>query len=351
MKIFAKNISGLYINESSFSLVTISGSAENVSLEYSLNKDIPEGYIQNGKIIEIQKLTELIKKEIEKNKQEFEQKEIVLVIPEKFVLSDTFAVKIGADGLEKKLLKDVKTRFPVNLDQYVIDFDDFAEDDKNVFVTVNLVKRKIHDTYIELVKRLDFQIFAVEPANYSIKRLLQRNNQCAEGIAVLNLNHTYSTCMIYESCGLWISKTLNFNYDSATKVVSQDLGVDNSKAQEFVKRYGLGISPKNKNKKRILEAVIKNDTLTTQEAIRFCKSKFNVQVKKIIAFGGSLEIPYVNDYLKNHFDEKWEESTLHQSIQKNGKIIKKDRVQRALPAIGGALRILDDEPKKQMNLL
>lgn len=131
--------------------------------------DTPHGCIKNGEIKNKAPIIKEISKVLAENN--LDPKEARILISGTNIISRILMVdKVPDADIDRKVLSEVKSTLPINVDEHRIDYKILGETDdggtKKIKVFITAVSKKIIDSYIQILKDLNLKPLSVDiPAN------------------------------------------------------------------------------------------------------------------------------------------------------------------------------------------
>ena len=285
--------------------------------------DTPSGIIEDGKIKKLNDIVAFLKVSIKKSK--IKSKHLVLSITGTGVITrDIQLPKSTNEELEKMLEFEAQQYFPVELDNYVMDFKvlEEIETGEGIFNRILLVAvPKIQvDEYMKVHKKLKMEIAAIDiPANNICKLLFGRsvmdndsdNNGLPGEFVVLDFGARTTGVYIFSAGKIMFSRILLNGSADIDEVIASQLNVDFVKAEEIKIMAGKlvsddEISNTNSDEAQISETikpVINNIMSDINRFIEFYNSRSTGnKLEKIYLCGGGSKLKGLDIYFKNYFN-------------------------------------------------
>lgn len=169
---------------------------------------------------------------------------VVISVPESFVSSRLIKIPhVDEKQLDESIHWQAKQYIPVPLDEvnlsYRIIGESFTADNVkqwNIFIVA--VSKILIDYYINLFKRAEFELLAIETQAAAITRSISKNGDKTVSLLV-DLGFDTTTVAVMKNFELIYSQSIPTGSNSLTKAIAQDFSLENSQAEEYKKSYGL----------------------------------------------------------------------------------------------------------------
>jgi type IV pilus assembly protein PilM len=285
--------------------------------------DTPSGVIEDGKIKNLDELVEFLKASIKKSK--IRNRHLILSITGTGVITrDIQLPKSSNEELEKMIEFEAQQYFPVELENYIMDFKvlDEIETSEGIFNRILLVavpKTQI-DEYMNVHKKLKKEIVAIDiPANNICKLIFGRgavdkgyeNNGLPGEFAVLDFGAKTTGVYIFSAGKIMFSRILLNGSNDIDDMIANKLNVEFEKAEEIKITAGKLIGDdESVNSKgnatrisEIMKPVINNIMSDINRFIEFYNSRSTGnKLEKIYLCGGGSKLKGLDMYLKNYFN-------------------------------------------------
>lgn len=239
---------------------------------------LEQGIIEDGNILDKEKLIKKVKEVISKAK--IKTKRVVLSLPESRVFIHNFS-GISEEKIEQEAVKTI----PFNPEEVYFDI----LDDLYVCGQKNII-----DSYKEVLEGAGLLpvIFDIEPL--SLGRALK-----AKDCLIIDIGARTTNFSIFDSEGrMKVSASIDRAGNYFTQAISEKLKIPLEKAEQIKKQYGLDSAKKSGRVMLILQKELQPIVKEAQKIIDF----YNQEIKQVLLVGGSALIPKLRDYFSSNLD-------------------------------------------------
>lgn len=285
--------------------------------------DTPSGIMDDGKIINLNGLVALLKDSFKKGK--IKGKHLVLSITGTGIITRDIQLPKSTDEEIEKLLEfEAQQYFPVELENYVLDFKvlEEMESANGIYNRILLVAVPVNqvEEYMKLSKKLKKEVEAIDiPANNILKVLFQGNyvegknseEELPKEFAVLDIGAKTTGVYIFSSGKLKFSRILLNGSSDFDDLIASQLNVDFVKAEEIKIMAGnllsdedsLNSDSKDVEISNLLRPAVNNLMNDINRFLDFYNSRSTGnRVEKIFLCGGGSKIKGMDVYFRNYFN-------------------------------------------------
>jgi type IV pilus assembly protein PilM len=346
---------GINFSDYSIEIISLVGSIEKPKLLALARKTLESGIVEDGRILEKEKLEEVLKDLI--LKPDFGQirtKKIIFSLPESKIFLHLFELP---EILEKeKAKKEVEFQAIHNLPFPLADLHfDFIMKEKEVLLAA--IQKDIVEDYLDVFEKLKLQPVALEIESISLARSLIENKE--ETILILDIGARTTNLGIFDENGLRLSITIDIAGNKFSQALAEKLNLPFLEAENLKKEIGLNPEKREGKVFLILQKEIQGIIAEIKKIEEYFQEKEQKVIEKIILAGGSAALPHLAEYLTDNLEklvivgDPWKKINIDILRKKEyfKEALKVNPILYA-PVIGSALRGLAKNPQKSdINLL
>lgn len=153
-----------------------------------------------------------------------------------------------------------------------------------------LVKR-----YVDVCKAADLQLVSLETEAFALERSLIGNDP--EPILLIDIGSSATDLSIISHGIPVLNRSIDVGGDALTKAIMNSLSIDQSRAEQFKRDFGMTHAPGNDQIPRTLEFVIGSIINETRYCLNLYQNQESRSVEKIVLAGGSSFLASLPDYL------------------------------------------------------
>jgi len=346
---------GLNFSDTSIEIISLEGSIEKSRLLAMSGETIESGIIEDGKIIDRERLGDVIKSLIDNPKfGKIGTRNLIFSLPESKIFLHFFKIPetVEKETIEKEVEFQAIHNFPFPLKDLYSDFKIMGKE-----VLLVAAQKDIVDDYLMVFKRLKLLPVALETESVSLARALIRGSE--ENILIVDLGARTTNFSLFSENRLKLSCSINIAGDKFSQALMEKLDVPFREAESLKKEVGLDPAKREGKVFLILQKDIRVIISEIQKIEEYFREKTSESLEKIILAGGSAVLSHLPEYLAENLQkpvlvgDPWEKINI-------GILKRKENFEKALevnpvlygPAIGSALRGIIKEPEKAgINLL
>lgn len=295
------NVIGLNFSDSSVEAVEIKrgwfGQASITAVARAL---LPSGIIDDGKIHDKSKLSEIINDMFNKSEPiAMTGNAIALAIPESQVYTRivTFDGPLSHDDIRKQLLKKLSGYIPFNIEDVVHDFIPLYESEEIVEVLVAAVPQEIVQEYVSLGEKLNKNIKAIELESVSSARAILQDEAKNKSVLVLDIGARTTIVSFFSDHRLRFTYNIAVAGNHFTGYIMKNLNVTESEAEQL-KYKGFNSVKADTKVAELLEASLNPVIEQLQESIRYYEDHSHQEsVQEVILIGGSAQLPGIDEFI------------------------------------------------------
>jgi type IV pilus assembly protein PilM len=262
--------------------------------------ELPEGVIDNGKILDQNILAEKIKKLLKEAKpNKVSTNKVVLSLPESQVFVKCFEVdsKLKSGSLNNAILDKVSLSLPVNIDKTYWDFIEkpLADKTKKLIIFVS-IQKEIANSYVKFCNSIGLEIVSLGLQSLSLARVILKSSP--KQSLILDIGSGSTNLSFFDSNDkLNMSVIIPVAGDQMTQEVKSKLKLENAEAEALKVKFGFKEIESNTVRPIILP-VMEDILKETKEAINYYEAAFKQKLEDIYLIGGSSLLPGITEVVK-----------------------------------------------------
>jgi type IV pilus assembly protein PilM len=347
---------GLHISENSMEVVSFAGTRNNPQLLEMGIFSFEPGLIENGNIIDKEKLADFIKKSLEgMNLGGFTKRKFIFSIPESkaFVFNFLSSDAINNEDFLGIVKKEIGQTIPFPLEDLYFDFRVLTAEKK---VLVVVVQKKIIDDYLEFFSSLKIEPIFLEIESLSLARVLLDSD---ETVLIMDVGKKETNFSVFENKELRTSISSPVGGDKFTEAISKKTNLSLQESELLKQKEGFNFNQQDGKISLILGDEFQVALKEIKEIKRHLQENGEEVFKKIIITGESSNLPNILTYLAENTQTEviignpWR--NINTNLPKYEEFFMKNpQIQPTLysKVVGLALRGLSWNPKKkEINLI
>lgn len=348
---FKKRALGLDISDHSTEIMSLDGTVEKPKFLALGRKIIEPGIVENGKILNKEKLGVILRSLFEKPKfGEMKTKDLIFAVPESKSFIHLFELPpdFTKERTEELVLAEAVSNFPFPLNELYFDFKIINKE-----ALLVAAQKDIVDDYLGVFKNVEIQPIALEIESISLARALIEKR--GETVLIADIGARTTNFSIFTENYLRLSISINIAGDKFSQALMEKLKISFQEAENLKKEIGLDPGKKEGKPFLILQKEIQGIISEIKKIEEYFKNKEGKKIEKIILAGGSAILSHLPEYLTENLEKPvsignpWGEISIEKEYFKE--TLRINPILYA-PVIGSALRGLAKKPEKTgINLL
>jgi type IV pilus assembly protein PilM len=212
--------------------------------------------------------------------------------------------KISQDELAKTIRYQADSYIPTPLAESKIDWavlGDSPKDPKKTEVLLSSVANNYIEGRLQMLESIGLNVVAFEPDNMALARALVASDNVQPQL-LLDIGSAATDLVVTFGQVPHLSRSIPVGYQALIQSAAKYLGVDQSQANQFVFKFGLG---KDKLEGQVYNAIIGTiDSLVgeIQKSIQFFEGRYpTAKIEHVIVTGGASTLPEFPLYIANKF--------------------------------------------------
>jgi type IV pilus assembly protein PilM len=341
---------GLDLSDLTIKVFQIDRDGKSEKIRSYCSLDIPSGYIDDGRIIEKEKVAELIKRAIKKaGPKKINSKKVICSLPEsKAFLRIVNIPSMDEEEIGEAIKWEIEASIPLAVDQVYFDWQLLEIVDGHMNILTVAVSREIVDEMIEVLDGAGVMVYGLEMESVASARSMISENVSSDEVSlIVDIGSKKTSFTIVEGNVPYFTSSAPFSSDGLSDIIAKSLGTTQKEAEKVKLNQGIEHSFESSSIFNAVRPFLENLAVEIEKSIDFYQnvSKDVSEVKKIIICGGGGNlkglVPYLTTRLCKDVNagDPWVNFKLGNKLP----IINKDESIRYTTVVGLAMRGVDYE--------
>ena len=261
------------------------------------------GIVEDGKILNKEKLKEKIKEVLEKTlPKKIETPQVIFSLPESKTFFHIFKFPANLNGKEltRAVENEALKTFPLDPGSYYFDFQIVSKTNDFQEVLYVGTLKEIVDEYLEVLKSKGLKPLFLDIESGSLARTFKHEMIKDGGVLIVDMGARTTNLTIVDEEFIRLSAIISIAGNHFTQAIAEKLNVSLEKAEELKKSYGIDSEKMEGKIMFILQKLLQEIFDRTRKFISFYEEKSGRKIKKILLCGGSGLMPLLSsDFASN----------------------------------------------------
>lgn len=225
-------------------------------------------------------------------------RDIVASLPPQHVFNSILLVpKVSEKELPEAIRWEAKQYIPAPLEDVIIDWQKVGENEKEKKFEIYLVAapKNLINKYLEIYKEANLNPLALEIDPLASVRSLLHNDLST--LVLIDIGSYETSISVVEKGILRFCRTITSGGETITKAITSNLNVDEERAEQFKKDFGINTEKLEGNILKSIQPIINSLITEIKRSIEFYKTEGQGEIKKIVLSGGGALLPDLPNYL------------------------------------------------------
>jgi type IV pilus assembly protein PilM len=168
-----------------------------------------------------------------------------------------------------------------------------SETESRIKVLLTAVPTAVIDNYLKVFKMADLEVLALEIEALSLIRSLVAED--ADNTILIDIGAKSTSINLVDDGYLRLSKNLNVGGETITTSIAQSLSVNQARAEQFKKDFGLGANSTSTQIPQVMRPILDIIKNEASQLINLFESR-GQKIDKIILTGGGSKLPSLKEY-------------------------------------------------------
>ncbi|PIP28466.1 MAG: hypothetical protein COX29_01040 [Candidatus Moranbacteria bacterium CG23_combo_of_CG06-09_8_20_14_all_35_22] len=266
-------------------------------------KEIPSGCIENGKIINREKVIEIIKNLFATARPEkINTKKVICSLPESKVFLHAVTIpKMSEEEAMEAVKWEIEASIPLSVDQVYYDWQFLEEKEGKQNVLTAATVKEFVDEMCAMLEESGLEVYGLEMESIALARsLVVKISQPEEVFLLVDIGATKTSFTISERNIPYFTSSIPFSSSSITEEIASRLALQKEEAQNLKITQGIENSSGSNSILNAISPLLENVSVEIEKTIDFYQSmsKNNIKKVKIILTGGGANLKGLLEYLK-----------------------------------------------------
>lgn len=309
------------------------------------SQDMESGCIEDGRIINKEKVVSYIKSTIGKaGPKKIRTKKVVCSLPESKVFLRVVNIPLMEEKEVAEAIKwEIEASIPLTSDQVCFDWQILNKsEDKQEVLTVS-VSKEVVDDIMEVLGLAGLEVYGLEVESIATVRSLIPEESSREDIfMIVDLGARGTSFIISEGNIPCFTSSIPFSSEGLTDAISKSFNIQPSEAEKIKLFHGIEKNSESNSVFNAVRSTLENLSVEIQKSLDFYQSmsKNSAEIKKIIMCGGGSNLKGLLPYLTTRISKEvlMGDPWVNLDFGNNLPVIDKDNSVRFTTAIGLALK-------------
>lgn len=263
--------------------------------------DVPENLIASDAQLDQEKVAEYVKQLA--TDANVTSRNVIAALPSNASYTAIIKTpKLGHKELDESIRYQADKYIPIPLAQAKIDWAIIGENEEKGELDILLVAapNNIANKYLNIIQKAGFDLLTLEINSLAIARALTPPEDTTTTVMILDIGTVTTDIVILTGQVPKVVRTITLGSKSLRRVISQNMGVDETNADQLMKKFGLQHDKLEGEVFGTIKPLIDHLLDEVGKSVKFLKdSDPNSTVSKIILTGGTSALPGLGMYIAN----------------------------------------------------
>lgn len=269
---------------------------------------IPVGCIEDGRIIDKQKVAEAIKKAVaQAGPKKINTKKVVCSLPESKVFLRVISVpKMEKEEIGEAIKWEIEASIPLSVDQVYYDWQLIGESSGKLNILTIAVSREIIDGILEVFELAGAEVYVLESESVAMVRSLicETCDKKKEISLIVDLGSKRTNFIVAEDNVPFFTSSISFSSNGVTDTIAKTMGINNEDAEKIKTSEGINYCSEEMCIFNSVKSYLEGLAIEIEKTIDFYQNT-NVEsgkVEKIVICGGGANLKGLIPYLTKRMD-------------------------------------------------
>ena len=338
---------GLDLGESSIKVFQLDKSGEIDRIRSFGSREIGEGCIDNGRIIDPMKLGRIINETISSaGPKKINTRNVICSIPESKVFLRTVSIPLLKESEAEEAVKwEIEAGIPLEIDKMYFDWQFLDQSDGKQNVLTVAVSREVVDELVEVLESCGLFVCGLEMESISTCRsLIPEKFEKNKTYLIVDIGALKTSFIIAQNGVPCFTSSIPFSSHGITDLIASQMGISREEAEKIKITQGMEHSYEGQNNPvpSLIRPLLENLSVEIERTIDFYRTfpQASQEIEKVIISGGSANLKGFLPYLATSIsqDVVLGDPWVNLNLGKNLPIISREDSIRYVISIGLAMQ-------------
>lgn len=263
--------------------------------------DIPENLLASDSQVDQDKIAEYVKQLA--SDAGVTSKNVIAALPSSASFTSIIKTpKIDLKDLGESIKYQADKYIPIPLDQAKLDWAVIGEDQEKDELTVLLIAapNNLANKYLNIVQKAGFELLALEVNALALSRSLLPLDNTSSNTMIVDIGTLSCDISIFTGLVPQLVRSVGVGSKAMRRVISQNLGLDETQADQFMKKFGMQEDKIEGQVFKTLKPVVDHFVDEINKSLSYFAERHPKKgVEKIVLTGGSSALPNLPLYIAN----------------------------------------------------
>jgi len=263
--------------------------------------ELPEGIVENGRIIDQNALAERLKKLLKEAKpKKVSTNKVIVSLPQSQVFIQCFEVdaNLKSGDLFRTIIEKVVLLLPINIDKTYWDFVEkpLSDKTKKLIIFVSIPK-DIANSYVKFCNSIGLEVVSLGIESLSLARVILKN--ISSHTLIMDIGSQATNLSFFDNNDkINMSISIPVAGDQMTEAIKTKLKIEKSEAESLKIKFGFKEIKTNKIREIILP-IMEDILKETKDMIDYYERTFKQKLNNIYIVGGTALLPSITDVISD----------------------------------------------------
>ncbi len=306
---FSPKVFGLDLSDLSIKVFQLEREGKEDKIRSFASVELPLGNIDDGKIINKDKVVEAVKEAVKKAvPKKINTTKVICSIPEsKAFLRIINIPKMGEGEAGEAIKWEMEANIPLPIEEVYFDWQFLKSDpsaEKQSVLTV-AVSKGIVDDLVEVLEKAGLDVYGLELESVATVRSLMEESG-TESALIVDIGAQRTSLIITEGEVPYFTSSIAFSSENLSDAIAKDLKLERKEAENAKINYGIHNFNDGNPVFDSIESLLENLIMEISRTIDFYNevSKKSTGIEKIILCGGGANMKGLVPYLAKRLDKE-----------------------------------------------